>query len=84
MSARKPVTVRFRFNQDTGQIEEFLIDDQDRTASESYHDRIARAIAGQLFRTPQVVDAGTIPDAPPVPATPATESTPDRHEEARG
>jgi hypothetical protein len=73
MSERKPVTIRFRFNQNTGQIEEFLIDDQDRTAPEAYHDRMARAIAGRLFRNPQVVDAGpdagatTAPEAAPEP-----------------
>jgi hypothetical protein len=58
MSERKPVTIRFRFNKDTGQIEEFLIDDGDRTAPEAYHDKIARAIAGRLFREPQIEDAG--------------------------
>jgi hypothetical protein len=58
MPERKPITIRFRFNQDTGQIEEFLIDDGDRTAPEAYHDRIARAIAGELFRRPEIVDAG--------------------------
>ena len=58
MSERKPVTIRFRFNQDTGQIEEFLIDDGDRTAPEEYHNKIARAIAGRLFRRPEIADAG--------------------------
>jgi hypothetical protein len=66
MSARKPVTIRFRFNQDTGQIEQFLIDDGDRTAPEEYHNRIAQAIAGRLFRRPQIEDAGldAIPEIP--------------------
>lgn len=58
MSDRKPITIRFRFNQDTGQVEQFLIDDGDRAAPEEYHNRIARAIAGRLFRRPQIEDAG--------------------------
>lgn len=58
MSERRPITIRFRFNKETGQIEEFLIDDGDRTAPEAYHDQIARMIAGELFRRPQVEDAG--------------------------
>jgi hypothetical protein len=58
MGERKPVTIRFRFNKNSGQIEEFLIDDGDRAAPEAYHDKIARAIAGELFRRPQIVDAG--------------------------
>ncbi len=58
MSEHKPITIRFRFNQDTGQIEQFLIDDGDRAAPEEYHNKIARAIAGRLFRRPQIEDAG--------------------------
>lgn len=70
MSERRPITIRFRFNTDTGHIEEFLIDDGDRTAPEAYHDQIARMIAGELFRTPQIEDAGAesvhrIPSAVP-------------------
>ena len=68
MSERKPVTIRFRFNQDTGQIEEFLIDDGDRTAPEEYHNKIARAIAGRLFRRPEIVDAGE-PAVAQIPST---------------
>jgi len=66
MSERKPVTIRFRFNQDTGQIEHFLIDDGDRAAPEEYHNRIAHAIARRLFRRPEIEDAGlaAIPELP--------------------
>jgi hypothetical protein len=72
MSKRNPVTIKFRFNKETGQIEEFLIDDGDRTASEAYHNRIARAIAGELFRRPDIVDAG--PEAVDlIPSTPEPE-----------
>jgi hypothetical protein len=82
MSERKPVTIRFRFNQDTGQIEEFLIDDQERTAPESYHDRIARAIAGRLFRTPHVVDTSTAAAEaePPIPTPPEPVPNPPQRE----
>lgn len=70
MQERQPITIRFRFNKETGQIEEFLIDDGDRTASEAYHDRIARAIASELFRKPQIEDAVTgsiaTPQAAPI------------------
>lgn len=77
MSERRPITIRFRFNTETGQIEEFLIDDGDRTAPESYHDQIAHMIAGELFRRPQVEDAGAesvyrIPSAVPPEEEPPT------------
>jgi len=68
MSERKPVTIRFRFNKDSGEIEQFLIDDGDRAAPEEYHNKIARAIAGRLFRRPQIEDAG-IESIPEIPAT---------------
>ncbi|MEI7769257.1 MAG: hypothetical protein WCI67_04665 [Chloroflexales bacterium] len=68
MSERQPITIRFRFNQDTGQIEELLIDDGDRAASEEYHNKIARAIAGRLFRRPLIEDAG-IDSTEQIPAT---------------
>jgi hypothetical protein len=72
---RRPVTIRFRFNEATGQIEEFLIDDGDRTASEAYHNKIARAIAGELFKNPVIEDAGldatTEPEATPAPTAEA-------------
>lgn len=40
-----PTRVRFRFNKATGEIEEFLVDDQDRTLPEAEHDRIAQEVA---------------------------------------
>ncbi|RRR66939.1 MAG: hypothetical protein EI684_19805 [Candidatus Viridilinea halotolerans] len=68
MTTRKPITIRFRFNQETGQIERFLIDDGDRTAPEAYHNQMAQAIAGRLFRRPQVADAG-LEALPEIPST---------------
>lgn len=58
MNPRNPITIRFRFNKETGQIETFLIDDGDRAAPEAYHDQIAHAIASRLFRQPKIEDAG--------------------------
>ncbi len=58
MSERQPITIRFRFNKETGQIEEFLVDDGERSAPESYHDQFTRLVAGELFRNPQIEDAG--------------------------
>jgi hypothetical protein len=92
MSERKRVTVRFRFNQATGQIEEFLIDDDEPTAPEAYHDRIARAIAGQIFRRPRVIDSavdigvdGEAPRPTSEPSQPAPEAaqTPPQREHNR-
>ncbi len=50
-----PVRVRFRFNQRTGEIEEFLVDDQDQTLSEAEHDRIAAQIAGMVAVSPTLI-----------------------------
>ena len=59
MSEKRPrVRIRFRYNKETGEIEEFIIDDQAPAAPEAYHDKVARAIAGRLGRAPQIEDAG--------------------------
>ncbi len=59
MANQRPrVTIRFRYNLATGEIEEFIVDDQAVTASEAYHDQVARAVAGCLDRRPQISDAG--------------------------
>ncbi|NPA25722.1 MAG: hypothetical protein GXO34_07850 [Deltaproteobacteria bacterium] len=57
-SKRPPVRIRFRFNYETGRIEEFTIDDQAAGASEDYHDRVAAKIAELLARNPEIFDAG--------------------------
>jgi plasmid stabilization system protein ParE len=59
MSERRPrVRIRFTYNKDTGEIEEFIVDDQAPEASEAYHDDVARAVAGRLGRDPEIEDAG--------------------------
>ena len=72
---RPPVRIRFKYNVDTGDIEEFLIDDNAPSASEEYHDKVAERIAGRLGRHLDVVDAGPtrlLQDEPqPAETTPA-------------
>lgn len=57
---RPKVRVRFKYNVDTGEIEEFIIDDNAPDRSESYHDQVARAFADPLGRHPEIEDAGRI------------------------
>ncbi|MDX9954943.1 MAG: hypothetical protein RBT75_12640 [Anaerolineae bacterium] len=57
---RPRVRIRFRYNIDTGEIEEFIIDDQAATASEAYHDKVAHALASRLSRDPAIEDAGPV------------------------
>lgn len=65
---RPPIRIRFRYNVDTGEIEEFIIDDNAATASEAYHDKVARAIASRLGHNPVIDDAGPVRnrDMPPI------------------
>lgn len=60
MSDRKRPSVRisFKYNKETGEIEEFIIDDSAPTASEEYHDGVARAVSSYLGRAPEIEDAG--------------------------
>ena len=49
MSEKRPrVRIRFKYNIETGDVDEFIIDDNAPTASENYHDDTARTIAGRL------------------------------------
>ena len=43
---------------ETGNIEEFIIDDNAAGASEEYHDRVAEKIGELLARNPEIFDAG--------------------------
>ncbi len=68
--ARPPVRIRFKYNVDTGEIEELLIDDNAPDRSEEYHDRVAAMLAGQLGRNPAIEDAGPrrrLDHEPPAP-----------------
>ncbi len=61
-SKKRPrVRVRFKYNMDTGEIEEFIIDDNAPGASENYHDGVAEIIASRLSRNPEFEDAGPDP-----------------------
>lgn len=62
-----PAHVRFRFNKVTGEVEEFLVDDQDRLLPEAEHDRIASEVGRFVAvnaRIREVVDAGAAARAP--------------------
>jgi hypothetical protein len=58
MSKRPAVRIRFRYNKETGQIEELIVDDQAPEKSEDYHDKVAHAVASLLARQPEIEDAG--------------------------
>jgi len=87
MSERRPrVRIRFKYNKDTGEIEEFIVDDNAPAASEGYHDQVAHAIAGRLARHPDVQDAGPVrlPQLEPRPVEvpePEQEIEPERRRE---
>jgi hypothetical protein len=59
-----PTHVRFRINKITGEVEEFLVDDQDRTLPEAEHDRIATVVAQTITRNPMIheVPAASVSD----------------------
>jgi hypothetical protein len=49
-----PTRVRFRFNKLTGEVEEFLVDDQDQRLPEAEHDRIAAGVARMVAVSPGI------------------------------
>ena len=53
-----PTLVRFRFNKVTGEVEEFLVDDQDRHLSEAEHDRIAAEVGRFVAAYPRLREVG--------------------------
>ncbi len=55
---RPPVKIKFRFNLETGTVEQFVVDDNAVGASEDYHDRVALAVGDLLARKVEVKDAG--------------------------
>jgi hypothetical protein len=59
-----PIHVQFRFNKITGQVEQFVVDDQDRTLTEDEHDRIATDVATTVARNPAISEL-----TGPLPAT---------------
>ncbi len=63
-----PVEVRFRFNKVTGEVEEFVIDDGDRTLPEAEHDRTAQEVGREIARRPLIRTAPVSGAARPEPA----------------
>ncbi len=59
-SKKQPVTIRFRYNKESGEIEDLIIDDNTPNASEDFHDQVADLIARQLGANATIVDAGPI------------------------
>lgn len=48
------IRIVFKFNKVTGEVEEFLVDDQDQGLSEARHDEIALAFAKLFERHPSI------------------------------
>ena len=55
---RPPVKIKFKYNLETGAIEQFIVDDNAAGASEEYHDQVALAIGDLLSRKAELKDAG--------------------------
>jgi hypothetical protein len=51
-----PTKVRFRFNATTGEIEEFIVDDQNRSLPEVEHDERARVVGRMIATDPRIVE----------------------------
>jgi len=61
MSKKRPrVRIRFKYNIETGEIDEFIIDDNAPAASEGYHNQVAHAVASRRARRPAIEDAGPV------------------------
>ncbi len=77
-----PTRVRFRFNRVTGEVEEFLVDDQDRNLAEAEHDRIATTVGRVLGRHPTLSEVtaapGPVRDPEPESVPTATDRQPRR------
>ena len=72
------VRVKLRFNKLTGEVEEFLVDDQDsqrlpEAEHNREHDRVAAAIGGVIERYPRVTEVAPGGPAPVQPAEPIVE-----------
>ena len=57
---RPKVRVRFKYDTDTGEIVEFIVDDNAPSASEDYHLAVARTVAERLGRNIEIEDAGAV------------------------
>jgi hypothetical protein len=76
--------VHFRFNKHTGEVEEFLVDDQNRQLAETDHERIALEVGRYIAAYPRlrevqegrpvgVAAAAETADSPERRPTPSTE-----------
>jgi plasmid stabilization system protein ParE len=81
-SNRPPVRISFKYNKDTGEIVEFIVDDNSPTASEEFHDRVAEAVATSLSRRAEIYDAGREPVADPLVIGPTPEPETDKQLES--
>ncbi len=59
-SKKQPVTIRFRYNKESGEIEDLIVDDNAPNASDDFHDKVAELIARQLGANATIEDAGPI------------------------
>lgn len=78
-----PTRVRFRFNKVTGEVEEFLVDDQDRQLPEAEHDRIAAEVGRFIDAHPRVREAA-LGAAPRAGAAPVEDRSSEEEAEAEG
>ena len=77
---KKPVRIRFRFNKESGEIEDLIVDDNTPNASESFHDQVAELIASQLGAKAVIRDAGPIRFESQTPMNPADRNDGSRDE----
>jgi hypothetical protein len=75
-----PTRIRFRLNKLTGEVEEFLVDDLDRTLPEAEHERIAAEVGRVIARNP-VLEKVLGP--PPAPAPEPAEDEPGARDRER-
>ena len=75
---RPPVKIKFRFNLETGTVEQFIVDDNAVGAGEEYHDRVALAVGDLLAREVEVRDAGPRYRRPLTEEKPGAEKVDDR------
>lgn len=59
-SSKKSVLIRFRYNKESGEIEDLIVDDNTPNASEAFHDQVAELVASQLGAKAVIQDAGSI------------------------
>lgn len=65
----REITITMRIDLDAGVIEDFVVDDNDRSASEQSHDETARNVAGLLVSE----DLIGLAEVPPLAASPSPE-----------